>query len=201
MKSPLWTTVHRGIQSAGRTSAWAVVYSAGAEPSSQEEERRRAAIGRDRPSWGWRMREGFSGGAGPGWAGCFQRRILGPWFFNRPGRRGIRLRFPQVGAGSGVMRRRRVIRPGLPWVGAGFRASGQVFGASGLVFHRLGLVVRPIRWIPGAGGFRRGSRRIRREGSIIMQKKFFLLYIWETKCMYSPQLEMHCVLGMIDHDL
>ncbi len=107
---------------------------------------------------------------------------------------GLEWGVPQVGAVQG--RRVSVRASGLV-----FRASGLVFGASGLVFHRLGLVVRPIRWIPGAGGFRRGSRRLRREGSIIMQKKFFLLYIWETKCMYSPQLEIHCVLGMIDHDL
>ena len=43
---------------------WFSTVSTGAEPSSQEEERRRAAIRRDRPSWGWKTREGFSGGAG-----------------------------------------------------------------------------------------------------------------------------------------
>ncbi len=97
-------------------------------------------------------------------------------------------------SGSGVTCLRQGIRPGFQSIRPGFRGIRPGF-------PQVGLVVRPIRWIPGAGGFRRGSRRVRREGSIIMQKKFFLLYIWETKCMYSPQLEIHCVLGMIDHDL
>ena len=164
--------VHWGGQSAGRTPAWAVRYSAGAEPSSQEEE------GAAPPSGGM-DRHGLEDARG-----IFRHCRRGypvedsrPLIFHPAGPRGHPAAFSTGGLGSEV------------WAGAGrpagFRGIGfPQFGAGGQTNPLDSGAPADSAAIPAV---------LRRDGSIIVGKKFFPLYIWETKCMYSPQLKTVCV--------
>ena len=108
--------------------------------------------------------------------------------------------------GSELVAGLRGIRPGLPQVGvgAGGWASGRLAWFSG---HTAGFstVWGCGQTNPLDSGAPADSAAIPAVpggmGPSLWGKSFFLLYIWETKCMYSPQLKMVCVPPMIDHDL